>query len=67
MDELTEELSDFLEVENGSQGSLGLTRSVAPCKEFCKIALNGRFHHKVVYDLELCLRNLKVRIHGKLL
>ena len=66
-DELAEELSDFGEVEDGDVGSLGLARGAAPREELCEVALDWRLGQKVVYDLELCLRNLEIRVHGKLL
>lgn len=67
LDELTKELTNLLEVHDRCHGGLCLTCIVAPGEEFREVAGDGRLHEQVVYDLELCLRNLEIRIHGKLL
>ena len=67
IDEFAEELANLFEVEHGNSGSLCLACSVAPGEELGEVAFDRRLSEEVVYDLELCLRNLQVRTHGKLL
>ena len=67
VDEFTEELADLFKVEDGRGGGLGLAGRVAPDEELVEVALHWRLSQEVVYDLELCLRNLEVRVHSKLL
>ena len=55
VDEFTEELSDLLEVQYGSECSLSLASGLAPFEELVIVALDWRISKQVVYDLELCL------------
>ena len=66
-DQLREELADFLEVKDRDAHILSLASGVAPGEELNEVALDRRRDKQVVYDLELCLRDLEVRVNGKLL